>query len=113
MTRLSHQLRRTIPFWLTLLALPLAASAQTLPTAPQVAGQIKLGWNLGNTLEAQCGETAWGNPQVTQQLINAVKAAGINAIRLPVAWDCHANKSTGQIDAAWMSRAVLRSQRRR
>jgi hypothetical protein len=30
-----------------------------LPTAQQVASQIVLGWNLGNTAEAQCGETAW------------------------------------------------------
>jgi len=86
------------------LALPLAASAQTLPTASAVAGQIKAGWNIGNTLEAQCGETAWGNPMVNQQLINAVKAAGFNAVRIPAAWDCHANQSTMTIDSAWMAR---------
>src|SRR5690349_19096001 len=63
--------------------------AQTLPTAPQVASQINLGWNLGNTLEAICGETAWGNPATSQALINAVKAAGFNAIRIPVSWNCH------------------------
>jgi aryl-phospho-beta-D-glucosidase BglC (GH1 family) len=83
---------------------PVAALSQTLPSATQVAGQIKLGWNLGNTLEAQCGETAWGNPMASQQLINAVKAAGFNAIRIPAAWDCHANQSTMTIDAAWMAR---------
>jgi endoglucanase len=83
---------------------PVAALSQTLPTATQVAGQIKLGWNLGNTLEAQCGETAWGNPMASQQLVNAVKAAGFNAIRIPAAWDCHANQSTMTIDAAWMAR---------
>lgn len=73
-----------------------------LPTAQQVAGQMTLGWNIGNTLEAQCGETAWGNPQVSQALINAVKAAGFNAVRIPAAWDCHA--SNGIIDAGWMAR---------
>ncbi|MBN1998390.1 hypothetical protein JW935_12605 [candidate division KSB1 bacterium] len=31
-----------------------------LPTAQQVAGQMKVGWNMGNTLEAICGETVWG-----------------------------------------------------
>jgi hypothetical protein len=30
-----------------------------LPTAQQVASQIVLGWTLGNTVETQCGETAW------------------------------------------------------
>jgi aryl-phospho-beta-D-glucosidase BglC (GH1 family) len=86
------------------LLLPLAAFAQTLPPASQVAGQITLGWNLGNSMEAQCGETAWGNPMVNQQLINAVRAAGFNAIRIPGGWDCHANQTTMTIDAAWMAR---------
>jgi aryl-phospho-beta-D-glucosidase BglC (GH1 family) len=87
------------------LVLPLTAGAQsTLPTASQVASNIKLGWNIGNTLEASGGETAWGNPAVTQQLISAVKAAGFNAIRIPAAWDSHANQSTLQIDSAWLAR---------
>src|SRR5215213_244672 len=77
------------------------ASAQ-LPTAQQVANQITIGWNIGNTLEAQCGETAWGNPAVSQTLINAVKAAGFNAVRIPAAWDCHT--SNGTIDSAWIAR---------
>ena len=87
--------------------LPLAGAVQaqtTLPTASQVASQIQVGWNLGNTLEAQCGETAWGNPMVTQQFIDSVKAGGFNAIRIPAAWDCHANQTTFEIDAAWMAR---------
>jgi aryl-phospho-beta-D-glucosidase BglC (GH1 family) len=46
-----------------------------------VASQITVGWNLGNTLEAQCGETAWGNPAVSQPFINAVKAAGFTSTR--------------------------------
>ena len=33
-----------------------------------------------------------------------MKAAGFNAIRIPAAWDCHANQSTMTIDAAWMAR---------
>jgi endoglucanase len=104
MMKTLSRLRQAIPLCLMMLVLPLPALAQTLPTATQVASQMRLGWNLGNTLEAQCGETAWGNPQVNQQLINAVKAAGFNAIRIPAAWDCHANKSTMVIDAAWMAR---------
>ncbi|HET9862985.1 MAG TPA: cellulase family glycosylhydrolase [Steroidobacteraceae bacterium] len=67
-----------------------------------MASQINLGWNIGNTLEAQCGETAWGNPPVSQTLINAVKQAGFNAVRIPAAWDCHA--SNGTIDPNWMAR---------
>src|ERR1044071_746650 len=78
--------------------------AQTLPTAPQVASQINLGWNLGNTLEAICGETAWGNPVTNQALINAVKAAGFNAIRIPVSWNCHITDGSTNIPADWMAR---------
>jgi endoglucanase len=79
-----------------------APARAQLPTAPQVAAQINLGWNIGNSMEAQCGETAWGNPQVSQTLINAVKAAGFNAVRIPAAWDCHA--SNGTIDPNWFAR---------
>src|SRR5215510_4874065 len=78
--------------------------AQTLPTAPQVASQINLGWNLGNTLEAICGETAWGNPVVNQTLINSVKAAGFNAIRIPVSWNCHITDGSTTIPADWTTR---------
>jgi aryl-phospho-beta-D-glucosidase BglC (GH1 family) len=63
---------------------------------------MKVGWNLGNTLEAICGETAWGNPVANQTLINSVKAAGFNTVRLPVAWNCHT--SNGVINAAWLAR---------
>jgi aryl-phospho-beta-D-glucosidase BglC (GH1 family) len=92
-------LRRPSAAWRSLCALfaltcfALTAHSQTLPTAQTVAGNITVGWNLGNTLEAQCGETAWGNPAVTQSFINSVKAAGFNAIRIPAAWDCHAANS--------------------
>ncbi|HEV7607032.1 MAG TPA: glycoside hydrolase family 5 protein, partial [Steroidobacteraceae bacterium] len=84
---------------------PTTALAQTLPTAPAVASQITVGWNLGNTLEAICSETAYGNPAATQALINAVKAAGFNAIRIPVSYDCHtAPTGTTTIPADWMAR---------
>ena len=88
--------------WATLLLAPTLGFTAPLPPAGEVAAGIKLGWNLGNTLEAQCTETSWGNPAANQQLFKAVKAAGFNAVRLPVAWDCHASKSI--IDEAWMKR---------
>jgi endoglucanase len=61
------------------------------------------GWNLGNTLEPPDGEGTWG-PAATQALINTVADSGFNVVRLPVAWNSHANQSTYQIDAAWMAR---------
>src|SRR6185369_369909 len=56
-----------------------------------------------NTLEPPSGEGTWG-PAATQNLINGVANAGFNTVRLPVAWDSHANQSNYQIDAAWMAR---------
>src|SRR5688572_1175917 len=95
--------RLRIKILLTVIAhlMCLSAWAQ-LPTAPQVASQMKVGWNLGNTLEAICGENAWGNPNATQSLINSVKAAGFNTVRIPVAWDCHT--TNGVIDPNWLAR---------
>ncbi len=93
-----------VRIYLAGLILPLAAFAQALPPASQVADQITIGWNIGNSLEAVGGETAWGNPPVNQQLIDAVKAAGFNAVRIPASWDLHADQATLQIDPAWMAR---------
>jgi endoglucanase len=73
-----------------------------LPTAQTIAGQMKVGWNMGNTLEAICGETAWGGAYTTQRLIDSVKAAGFNTMRLPCAWDCHT--TNGVINSAWIAR---------
>jgi endoglucanase len=74
-----------------------------LPTAQQISSQMKVGWNLGNTLEAICSETAWnGGVLTTQALIDKVKASGFNTVRLPVAWDCHS--TNGVIDPAWLAR---------
>ncbi|HXP89365.1 MAG TPA: glycoside hydrolase family 5 protein [Fibrobacteria bacterium] len=86
-----------------LLAACAASLAQTLPTAKSIAGEMGVGWNIGNTMEAPGGPTSWGNPFPTQQLIDSVKASGIKTIRIPCAWDSHANQTTLVIDTAWMS----------
>ncbi|HEY6901228.1 MAG TPA: TIM-barrel domain-containing protein, partial [Puia sp.] len=76
-------------------------SRAQLPTAQTIASKMKVGWNLGNTLEAQCSVTAWGGVTLTQQMIDRLKASGFNTVRLPCAWDCHA--TNGVIDAGWMA----------
>jgi aryl-phospho-beta-D-glucosidase BglC (GH1 family) len=73
-----------------------------LPTAQSITGQMKVGWNLGNSLEAICGETAWGGAFTTQRLIDSVRAEGFNTVRIPCAWDCHT--ANGVIDPAWIRR---------
>ncbi|MCF8360935.1 MAG: cellulase family glycosylhydrolase [Prolixibacteraceae bacterium] len=85
------------------LLLSTTAKAQ-LPTAQQIANEIKVGVNLGNTLEAICGEDAWGAGHTSQRLIDSIKAAGFNTIRLPVAWFCHSDTVNSIIDEAWMAR---------
>lgn len=72
----------------------------------ELAAKIRLGWNIGNTLEAPGGESGWGNPAITEDYIKFVKQQGFNAIRLPCAWDMtHLNDRTkAQIDPAWLAR---------
>jgi endoglucanase len=51
---------------------------------------MKIGWNLGNTLDAHFSgtpnETGWGNPRTTQELMDTVAALGFGAVRIPVTW---------------------------
>jgi aryl-phospho-beta-D-glucosidase BglC (GH1 family) len=73
--------------------------------AVQLAAKFKLGWNIGNTLEATGGETSWGNPPITEAYVKFVKQSGFTAIRLPCAWDLHVdNKATAHIDPNWLNR---------
>jgi endoglucanase len=83
--------------------LPPDATGMT-STAVQLAAKFKLGINIGNTLEAIGGETAWGNPQVTQALIDKYKASGFTAVRIPCSWDQYANQTTAKIQDAWLAR---------
>ncbi|MCL2196259.1 MAG: glycoside hydrolase family 5 protein [Treponema sp.] len=75
-------------------------------TATALVGNIKLGWNLGNTFDAHGNdngftwlgggvyantsvtdmEKAWVNSITTKANITALKNAGFNAIRIPVTW---------------------------
>ncbi|MBC7389532.1 MAG: cellulase family glycosylhydrolase [Opitutaceae bacterium] len=109
-----YQMNYTFRFWIflvTSLVLSLSSKAQ-LPTAQQTANAMTIGWNIGNSMEAMylyngamvAGENAWGNPNISQTLIDSVKAAGFNTIRIPIAWDVHANPTTHVIDAAWIAR---------
>lgn len=69
-----------------------------------LAQEMVPGWNLGNSLEAIGGETAWGNPLVSQRLIDSVKKAGFRSVRIPVAWSRFSDANEFKIDANWMKR---------
>lgn len=81
------------------------------PTAQEIVDDIVLGWNLGNALDSNSGnseglesEISWGNPYTTKEMIDMVKDTGINAVRVPVTWYNHMDPETYEIDAAWMDR---------
>ncbi len=71
-------------------------------TSVQLSQLMGAGWNLGNSLEAIGGETAWGNPVPTQALMNAVKAAGFKTVRIPVSWTQYSDANYN-ISATWMA----------
>jgi aryl-phospho-beta-D-glucosidase BglC (GH1 family) len=79
------------------------AGAQTAPvrsqsdaptSAAEIVAAMQPGWNLGNSLDAQCcsegaDETAWGNPRVDDTFFKDIKAEGFNSVRIPVSWGNH------------------------
>lgn len=77
----------------------------------ELVEEMKIGWNLGNTLDAvgnQKGpetERVWGNPKTTQEMIDAVIDQGFNVIRIPVTWDSHMGEAPEyEVWPAWMDR---------
>ena len=77
-----------------------AVSAATLPTAKEVQAKMGMGFNVGNSMEVPNNPTLWGNPYPTQALLDSVKAAGFNTVRIPCAWDSHA--PGGKITETWL-----------
>ncbi len=82
-------------------------------SAEELATKIVVGWNLGNALESSTEgvtedkqETSWGNPVTTKAMIDAVKAAGFNAVRIPVMWYRHSDVVDGELKVheKWMNR---------
>ncbi|MCL1863448.1 MAG: glycoside hydrolase family 5 protein [Defluviitaleaceae bacterium] len=95
-------------------------------TATEWVGNIRMGWNLGNTLDTHSDtgvgfswlgggdyttttvyemEMAWGNPITTRETIETVRDAGFNAIRIPVTWHKAADEFF-IIREDWMTRVT-------
>jgi endoglucanase len=73
--------------------------------AADLMKNIKIGWNLGNSLEATGGETAWNNPATTLAMITKIREMGFNAVRIPCSWDQYLNdETTYEIKATWLAR---------
>lgn len=75
--------------------------------------ELKVGWNLGNTFDAQDSgkgdpkrdyETYWCGAKTSRELIHALKEAGFKLIRMPVSWHNHLTDDDYTIDETWMNR---------
>ena len=94
---------------------------------------MKIGWNLGNTLDStsynivedragkkgwivqwgkkdaqghllpEAWETAWGQPVVTDKIVDYILSLGFSTVRIPITWAEHIGDDD-QIDARWMAR---------
>ena len=74
-------------------------------TSAELLAKAHLGWNLGNSLEVPDGETAWGNPRVTPELLRAVAKAGFGLVRVPITWTPHTGPGPAYaIASSWFER---------
>jgi len=71
-------------------------------TSLQLSKEMVPGWNVGNSLDAIGGETAWGNSPITRVLIDSVRAAGFRTVRIPVAWSNGMDFSNFKIEPSLM-----------
>ena len=77
----------------------------------EITDVLGAGWNYGNTLEANTGgtpnETVWGNPAASQEMINAVAAAGFSTVRVPVSYLSKIDDANGyKVDEDWLNRVA-------
>ncbi|GAA1770260.1 cellulase family glycosylhydrolase [Luedemannella helvata] len=85
-------------------------SSQPPTSAPPVnamaaVAAMQPGWNVGNTLDAIPDETSWGNPAITKEMFDAVRAQGFNSVRIPVTWSNHQGPAPSYtIDPAYLGR---------
>ncbi|MCL1862578.1 MAG: glycoside hydrolase family 5 protein [Defluviitaleaceae bacterium] len=67
--------------------------------ASEMVAEMRVGWNLGNTLDAhphgnvtafgrpiETHETIWGNPITSRENIETIREAGFDVLRVPVTW---------------------------
>lgn len=89
--------------------------------AEEILGNIQIGWNLGNSLDCCVDgsmrnldgsylpsfyETAWGNSSTTKEMIDQIKAAGFQAVRIPVTWyyNTYVENESLQVQENWLLR---------
>lgn len=97
-------------------------SSMLMMSSQQLVTNIRIGWNLGHSLECcfsnvagdtipdvapkdwqTIDETFWGNPAVSEKLFWSLTDSGINAVRLPITWREHIDEA-GNIEDEWLNR---------
>ena len=87
------------------LSVPEADKTGMEQDASELMKNIKIGWNLGNSLEATGGETAWGNPATTLAMIDKIRELRFYAVLVPCEWDQYlSDETTYEIKSSWLSR---------
>lgn len=89
-----------------------ACSKAKAVTGNELVADMKIGWNLGNTLDAWTAgksnglhsETCWGQPLTTAEMFKGLKKAGFNTVRIPITWHNHLIDGNYTIDPAWLTR---------
>lgn len=93
---------------------PYRSEVHPWETSNEAIANMGVGWNLGNTLDADSGaehdgadwrywETCWGQPVTSPELMVMMKNAGFGAMRIPVTWRPHMT-SDGTVMRSWMTR---------
>lgn len=81
----------------------------------ELVKDMKIGWSLGNTLDGggksskgsspETIERAWGNPVTTKEMIDEIKNAGFNVLRIPTTWDWSTGDAPDyKISDEWLAR---------
>jgi endoglucanase len=76
-------------------------------TSAELFRKLRLGWNLGNSLDVPDGETKWGNPKATPELLKAIAGHGFRLVRIPVTWSAHTGPAPDfAIEKPWLARVA-------
>jgi len=95
---------------LLLIILPLLSTCIT-GASDEPFFKYNIGINIGNSLDSigsntwKAGETGWGNPRITKELISYLAGYGFKTIRLPVTWAENMGSAPDYlISKSWMDR---------
>ncbi|NLK21079.1 MAG: glycoside hydrolase family 5 protein [Epulopiscium sp.] len=82
--------------------------------AMRLVTDMRVGWNLGNTLDAAFDnpnfsdelmyESSWCGVKTTKEMIKEIKESGFHSIRIPVSWHNHITDDNFTISEPWMDR---------